>query len=157
LLAERAREYVAAGEELDDAWTKVRSDSVFTIHTPVSAGNERFGSDLVRRVAGPLLDGDGRPHTGGVPLDIVLELGLGVDGDRGQLDLPAFSLRLSRAANAVSQLHAQTADATWASIAPRGIMGITNGIHMPSWVGHAMGEELGRGVRADLDNLDAEG
>ena len=55
--------------------TKVRGDSVFTIHTPVSAGNERFAADLVRAVAGPLLDGDGRPATGGVPVDQVLELG----------------------------------------------------------------------------------
>jgi starch phosphorylase len=157
LLAERAREHVAAGEELEDAWAKVRGDSVFTIHTPVSAGNERFSSDLVRRVAGALLEGDGRPHTGGVPLDRVLELGLGVDGDLAQFDMTAFSLRLTRAANAVSQLHAQTADATWRTIAPHGIIGVTNGIHMPSWVGHAMGEELARGVRADLDNLDAEG
>ena len=52
---------------------------MFTIHTPVSAGNERFDADLVRRVAGPLLDGDGRPDTGGVPLEGLLELGLGVD------------------------------------------------------------------------------
>src|SRR6478609_1075254 len=130
LLAERAREYVATGAALDDALDRVRADSVFTIHTPVSAGNERFATDLVRRVAGPLLEGDGRPHTGGVPLDRVLELGTGVDGDAGQFDMTAFSLRLTRAANA---------------------------IHTPSWVGHAMGETLAKGVRADLDNLDAEG
>ena len=49
LLAERAREYVAAGAALDEAWDRVRADSVFTIHTPVSAGNERFAADLVRR------------------------------------------------------------------------------------------------------------
>ena len=48
---------------------------MFTIHTPVSAGNERFDADLVRRVAGPLLD------DGGVPVERVLELGLGVDAD----------------------------------------------------------------------------
>src|SRR6476659_4226807 len=40
LLAERTRELIAAGEPLEDAWQQVRSDSVFTIHTPVSAGNE---------------------------------------------------------------------------------------------------------------------
>ena len=78
----------------------VRRDSVFTIHTPVSAGNERFDADLVRRVAGPLLD------DGGVPVDRVLELGLGVDGDPGQFDMTAFRLRLTSGANAVSQLHA---------------------------------------------------
>jgi starch phosphorylase len=157
LLAERAREYVAAGDVLDDAWTKVRADSVFTIHTPVPAGNERFAADLVRRVAGPLLDGDGRPNTGGVPVDAVLELGLGVEGDRSQFDMTGFSLRLTRIANAVSQLHARTADATWKGVGPGEIIGVTNGVHMPSWVGHAMGETLASGVRADLDNLDAQG
>jgi starch phosphorylase len=157
LLAERAREYVAAGDELETAWARVRADSVFTIHTPVPAGNERFAADLVRRVAAPLLDGDGRPQTGGVPVDEVLELGLGVDGDRSQFDMTAFSLRLTRVANAVSRLHATTADATWRGVSQGEIIPVTNGVHLPSWVGHAMGETLGRAVRADLDNLDAAG
>ncbi len=61
LLAERAREYVAAGSTLADAWRDVRRDSVFTIHTPVSAGNERFDADLVRRVAGQELTEDRVP------------------------------------------------------------------------------------------------
>ena len=59
------------------ALATVARNSVFTIHTPVSAGNERFDADLVRRVAGPLLDGDGRPNTGGVPVERVLEIGRG--------------------------------------------------------------------------------
>ena len=80
LLAERARELVAAGRSLDDAFAAVRRNSVFTIHTPVSAGNERFDADLVRRVAGPLLDGDGRPSTGGVPVERLLEPGPGRRG-----------------------------------------------------------------------------
>ncbi len=42
LLAERAREIVAEGGTLEDAWATIRRNSVFTIHTPVSAGNERF-------------------------------------------------------------------------------------------------------------------
>jgi starch phosphorylase len=71
--------------------------------------------------------------------------------------MTAFSLRLTRRANAVSQLHAVTADATWRGVAPREIIGITNGVHMPSWIGHAMGETLSGSLRADLDNLDAEG
>ena len=157
LLAERAREFVAAGATLDEAWDRVRANSVFTIHTPVAAGNERFAADLVRRVAGPLLDGDGRPSTGGVPIEKVLELGVGVEADRNEFDMTAFCLRLTARANAVSQLHARTADATWRGVAPREIIGITNGVHMPSWMGHAMGETLSGSLRADLDNLDAEG
>src|SRR3954453_6686057 len=65
LLAERAREYVAAGTGLDDAWDKVRRDSVFTIHTPVSAGNERFAADLVRREARTPPVGGRPPAQGG--------------------------------------------------------------------------------------------
>ena len=91
---------------LDDAWAKVRRDSVFTIHTPVSAGNERFDADLVRRVAGPLLDARRRAGRAASSSS-----GVGMDGDRGQFDMTAFSLRLTNGANAVSQLHAETANA----------------------------------------------
>jgi starch phosphorylase len=156
LLAERAREFVAAGDDLATAWTKVRRDSVFTIHTPVSAGNERFAADLVRRIAGPLLDGDGRPNTGGVPVDEVLELGLGPEGDRSIFDMTGFSLRLTNDANAVSQLHSHTADTTWRGISPHRIRGVTNGIHVPSWMGSSMRDTLIRELGANLDDLDAE-
>jgi starch phosphorylase len=147
LLAERAREYVAAGTPLDDAFSAVKRDSVFTIHTPVSAGNERFDADLVRRVAGPLLD------AGDVPVERVLELGLGVDEDRSQFDMTAFSLRLTQGANAVSHLHAQTANATWQGIVEQPILGVTNGVHGPTWIGQPIAELL-EDLGADLDDLD---
>ncbi len=153
LLAERAREYVASKVPLEDAWKKVRDNSVFTIHTPVSAGNERFDADLVRRVAGPLLD------AGGVPVEQVLDLGLGVDEDAGGFDMTAFSLRLTRGANAVSHLHAETANATWQRILDHPILAITNGIHGPTWIGEPIAElieSLG-GVLDDLDESTADG
>ena len=156
LLAERARELVAKGMPLERAFDQVRRDSVFTIHTPVSAGNERFDVGLVRRVAGPLLDGDGRPGTGGVPIERILELGVGVDAGTGQFDMTAFSLRLTFEANAVSQLHSRTANHTWQAIAPRPILGITNGVHTPSWVGDSLRELYVRSLRADLDDLDGK-
>jgi len=156
LLAERARELVVAGEPLEAAWRRVARDSVFTIHTPVSAGNERFASDLVRRVAGPLLDGDGRPATGGVPVEGLLELGRGVDGDPGQFDMTALSLRLTNGANAVSQLHARTANETWRGVAPHEILGITNGVHVPTWLGTPMRRLFEKHLSVDLDDLDGK-
>ncbi len=149
LLAERAREIVAEGRSLDDAWARVKRNAVFTIHTPVSAGNERFEADLVRRVAGPLLD------AGKVPVEKVLDLGLGTDGDRGQFDMTAFSLRLTNGANAVSKLHAHTANSTWSSVVDREILAVTNGVHGPTWVGQPVVELLSRHLDADLDKLDA--
>jgi starch phosphorylase len=154
LLAERARQLVGGGEELDAALAEVARNSVFTIHTPVSAGNERFDADLVRRVAGPLLDGDGRPNTGGIATERVLEIGRGNDDDPGQFDMTAFSLRLTYGANAVSKLHAVTANGTWQGIAPHGIMPITNGVHPPTWVGGPVLGLFERYLDADLDDLD---
>ena len=121
---------------------------MFTIHTPVSAGNERFDADLLRRVAGPLLD------AGGVPVERVLEIGLGVDADPGQFDMTAFSLRLTSGANAVSHLHSETANATWHKIVQQPILGLTNGVHGPSWIGSPIVELLA-GLGANLDDLDA--
>jgi starch phosphorylase len=146
LLVERARELVAAGRTLDEAYAQVKRNSVFTIHTPVSAGNERFDAGLVRTLAAPLLDERQMERT--------LELGRGVDGDAGQFDMTAFSLRLTNGANAVSKLHSATANSTWNSVAARKIVPVTNGVHPPSWVGEPfrrLYEQLG----ADLDQLDA--
>jgi starch phosphorylase len=154
LLAERAREMVADGLPLDDAWRAVGRDSVFTIHTPVAAGNERFDTELVRRLAGPLLDGDGRPGTGGVPLPSLLELGLGVERDGSQFDMTALSLRLTNGANAVSLLHGHTANTTWQSVAPHEILGLTNGVHTPTWLGQPIRDALERYTDATLDAMD---
>ena len=148
LLAERARELVARGTELDDAWVEVRRNSVFTIHTPVAAGNERFDADLVRRVAGPLLE------RAEIPVEPVLGLGLGVDGDPQQFDMTAFSLRLSNGANAVSLLHAETANGTWQDVAPKEILGITNGVHGPTWIGAPVADLLQHHLDVNLDDVD---
>jgi starch phosphorylase len=154
LLAERARELVAAGATFDDAIAGVGRTSVFTIHTPVSAGNERFEADLVRRVAGPILDGDGRKNTGGVPVERVLEIGRGADGDPNQFDMTAFSLRIANGSNAVSRLHSLTANETWRGIVPHEILDVTNGVHTPTWVGGPIRELYERYLDADLDDLD---
>ena len=156
LLAERARELVAGGATLDDAWTQVSANSVFTIHTPVSAGNERFDAELVRRVASPLFEGDGRPATGGIPIQKLLDLGLGGEGDASQFDMTALSLRMTHGANAVSLLHGHTANAMWQGVAPTEILGLTNGVHTPSWVGQPMRDALERYTNADLDTMDEE-
>ncbi len=149
MLVERTRELTLGGMSMDDALARVRRNAVFTIHTPVSAGNERFDADLVRRLAAPLADGSG------LDLERIIALGRGTDNDPNQFDMTAFSLRETNGANAVSHLHAQTANATWSDVVDKPILGITNGVHPPSWIGgpaRALYETLG----ADLDNLDED-
>jgi starch phosphorylase len=149
MLAELARERVAEGATLDDALAQVRSRAVFTIHTPVPAGNERFSADLVRELTAP------QAQASGIDIERVLEMGLGVDGDTGQFDMTAFALRNTMNANGVSQLHGRVANETWTPIIDHSINGITNGVHPPTWVGRPMRavlEELG----GDLDHQERE-
>jgi glycogen phosphorylase len=112
--------------------------------------------DLVRQVAGPLLDGDGRPDSGGVPVERVVELGRGVDGDPTVFDMTAFSLRNTNGSNAVSRLHAVTANETWRELIGGRILAITNGVHAPTWVGQSMSELYHRYLDADLDDIDPQ-
>jgi len=149
MLVERTREMTTQGVALDDALARVRHNAVFTIHTPVSAGNERFDTTLVRRVAAPLGEGTG------LDLERILELGRGPDDDAGQFDMTAFSLRTTNGANAVSRLHAQTANATWNGVSQKEILAITNGVHPPSWVGEPF-RRLYQQLGGNLDNLDPQ-
>ncbi len=118
LLVERLRE----GEA-------VAKDSVITIHTPVPEGNERFDAKLVQELLAPTLAGSK------LKIANLLKKGLGADHDPNVFDMTAFALRHSRAANGVSLLHGETADATWREIAGYPVQGITNGVHMPTWLG----------------------
>jgi len=147
MLVERMRELTIDGATMDEALAHVRRNAVFTIHTPVSAGNERFETQLVRKLAAPLADDTG------LDLERILELARGTDNDPEQFDMTAFSLRETNGSNAVSHLHAQTANATWSAVVDKPILGITNGVHPPSWVGGPF-RTIYESIGGDLDNLD---
>lgn len=149
MLVEQARELMAAGASQAEAFERVRRTAVFTIHTPVSAGNERFSADLVRRLAAPSAD------PAGMDIESVLEMGRPVDNDAEQFDMTAFSLRNTSASNGVSQLHARTANETWSGVIERPILGITNGVHPPTWVGQPM-RAVFREIGGDLEHLEDE-
>ena len=71
-----------------------------------------------------------------------------------QFDMTALCLRMTHGANAVSQLHGHTANATWHGISPHEILGLTNGVHTPTWVGQPMRDILERYTNADLETMD---
>ena len=167
LLLERAREMVSsqAGIAPGEALRRVGRDTVFTIHTPVPAGNEVFGRDLVAPAIASWFDA-----TGATPGEL-LELGRGhTDDANAPFDMTAFVLRHAVDANAVSQLHGRTATETWQELAGHPIGAITNGVHVPTWLGRpvrrlvkaaigvALGEDLaGPEALAGLASLqDAE-
>ncbi len=132
MIVERIRALMQAGTTAADAFERVRESAVFTIHTPVSAGNEKFDAALVRRLTKDLL------APAGLDIDRILQLGIGENNDDKTFDMTAFSLRMSRTANAVSKLHGETANHTWQPITGKTILGLTNGVHIPTWIGPSL-------------------
>jgi starch phosphorylase len=133
---ERLRELIQAGLDFDTSVEAVRAATVFTTHTPVPAGIDRFGRDLVARYLG---DSGALP---GVPMDRVLELGAETytGGDPSVFNMAVMGLRLAQRANGVSQLHGHVSREMFEGLWPGfdetevPITSITNGVHAPTWV-----------------------
>ncbi len=116
---ELIREQMAAGLSYEDALAASRNSIVFTTHTPVVQGNESHPiARLMYMGANLSLTEEQLVSLGGNPFNMTVG-----------------ALRLSRKANAVAQLHAHTANGMWAHVEGRSeIVGITNAIHLPTWV-----------------------
>ncbi len=130
---------VAAGSTLEGALEDVRRRTVFTTHTPVAAGNDTYAADQVR----PAIAGLARSV--GVDPDAVIRLGrTRVDDEQEPFGVTQFALRASRAANGVSLRHGGVSREMWRELWPERETGdvpighVTNGVHVPSWVGAPM-------------------
>ncbi|CAJ1581115.1 alpha-glucan family phosphorylase [[Mycobacterium] wendilense] len=132
---ERIREYIAsAGLDFDTALTVVRSSTVFTTHTPVPAGIDRFPTEMVQRY---FADDRPNPLLPGVPLDRVIEFG--VEEDPSKFNMAHMGLRLAQRANGVSLLHGEVSRSMFSGLWPGfdqdevPIGSVTNGVHAPTW------------------------
>jgi starch phosphorylase len=135
LTLELVREKLAAGKSYEEASTLTRQECIFTTHTPVEAGHDRFSSDLMRLAAGKFEGNLGISH------EQLMELGNEHKGKaNGVFCMTALALHFSRAANGVSALHGEVSRDMWkafygkteASEVPIG--SITNGIHLVGWM-----------------------
>jgi len=115
LLKERRKENPAAWDT-----DGVRAKCVFTTHTPVAAGHDKFSYELVRRVLPDF-----------VPLDVLKELA-GEDA----LNMTLLALNLSHYENGVAKAHGKTSQAMFPGYH---IDSITNGVYSPSWVCESFG------------------
>ncbi len=145
LTIERARLLVEDGVPSDEALERVARSTVFTTHTPVPAGNEVFGSELVVRYVGDLAEGAGLSH------ERLLALGRS-DGADG-FGLTPLALRLSAHRNGVSELHGEVAREMWDELWPgeeTPIDAITNGVHLGTWLAPELARLLrSTGVRVE--------
>ena len=139
-LLERARYYIEhEGLEPADALREVKSKSVFTTHTPVEAGHDRFRPDLASRHLEPLA------RSLGMPLHEVLALGAERENDPGAPFCPTvLALNLCRRTNGVADLHGRVSRKMWHYLYPGKtedevpIGHITNGVHVRTWLASDM-------------------
>jgi glycogen phosphorylase len=127
------------GIGFDSAVPRVSREVVFTTHTPVPAGHDRFDADMIEEHLGPLRDKLG--------LSQESLMGLGRESPDNQQEtfcMTVLGLRFSRRANAVSALHGEVSRAMWIGLNPGKaedkvpIGHITNGVHVPSWLAPQM-------------------
>ncbi len=130
---ELMREKLESGMGFEKALDSVRSQVVFTTHTPIKQGNEEhYISRLEYMGAFNGLTRQQMVHIGGEPFNMTVA-----------------ALRISKKANAVAALHAETANKMWEKVEyPKPIIGITNAIHVPTWADPEMlkAEESGSGL-----------
>jgi glycogen phosphorylase len=135
LTLELMREKLAAGQAREEAMAATRAQCIFTTHTPVEAGRDRFGADLMGYAA--------QKFSTQLKLtpEEVMDLGRVVPGDqREPFCMTVLALKLSRAANGVSALHGEVSREMWHCLYPQGqvadvpIGSITNGIHLLGWM-----------------------
>jgi len=157
LTLELMREKLAAGATLEEATTRTRQECIFTTHTPVEAGHDRFTSDLIQYAAHKFSSDLGLTH------DAFMDLGRVQAGDAQELFcMTVLALKHSRAANGVSELHGQISRQMWQGLYPDRpvdevpIGHITNGIHVAGWMKGPLRRffrsKLGEGWDRDLNS-----
>ncbi len=133
---ERIREYAEDdGLPFDAALEAARAGTVFTTHTPVPAGIDRFPRDLISQYFG------GDNASPAVPVERVLELGAETyaGGDPSVFNMAVMGLRLAQRANGVALLHGEVSRGMFGGLWPGfdtaevPITSITNGVHAPTW------------------------
>ncbi|MGH8937538.1 MAG: alpha-glucan family phosphorylase [Acidimicrobiia bacterium] len=141
-LLERLTREIADGSSFEDAERRVRSSTLFTLHTPVPAGNEIFDFRLVEKYLS---------HWAGVvrtDLSYLARAGAPRHEEDGNFDLSGLAVRLSAFVNGVSERHASVVSNDWAPVLNHPVEAITNGIHSPTWVGRGterlFSEHIGR-------------
>ncbi|MER6135765.1 glycosyltransferase family 1 protein [Streptomyces sp. NPDC001815] len=133
---ERIHELSYEGLGFDAALEAVRAGTVFTTHTPVPAGIDRFDRELVARHFGPDAE---LPR---IDVERVLRLGMETypGGEPNLFNMAVMGLRLGQRANGVSLLHGHVSREMFSGLWPGfdpdevPITSVTNGVHAPTWV-----------------------
>ncbi len=135
LVLELIREKLACGKTLETATTETRRECIFTTHTPVEAGHDRFDPDLMGYALSKW------PSLLKISSEDLMKMGRVNGSDQDEtFCMTVLALKFSRAANGVSELHGQISREMWQVLYPGKTVNevpighITNGIHLMGWM-----------------------
>jgi glycogen phosphorylase len=158
---ERIRELTADEHgpklDFDTALEVSRAGTVFTTHTPVPAGIDRFPRELIKQYF------SGTSAVPGVPVERVVALGAEdyEGGDPGVFNMAVMGFRLAQRANGVSLLHGEVSrgmfNGLWSAFdeVEVPISSVTNGVHGPTWIAREVFDAAAK-LGGDLDSDDTD-
>ena len=144
-LFERVRSFIEdEGMALDDAIEEVRKSSVFTTHTPLQAGTDVYGFDMMSHYFEEYW------KRLGMDKERFMGFGINPDAPKAGFNMTVLGLRMCSYRNAVSKKHRDVTRTIWKSVFDHEnekevpIDYVTNGVHIPTWTGDELFEELDR-------------
>jgi starch phosphorylase len=155
LTLELIREKIAAGKTLAEASTLTKAECLFTTHTPVEAGHDRFSPELVNYSM--------QRYRTQLPLELKDLMSMGRVDTKNEAEpfcMTVLALKYSRAANGVSELHGRVSRHMWQSMFPGKTVDqvpighVTNGIHLLGWMKGTMRRYWRRKLNGDGKNCD---
>ncbi|MBD3334276.1 MAG: alpha-glucan family phosphorylase [Candidatus Eisenbacteria bacterium] len=136
------------GRAFEEVRERVAGMSVFTTHTPVEAGHDRFAPEMVEATLGSL-----RQELG-ISKDELIGLGrVRPEAEGEPFTMTVLGMKMARAINGVSSLHGRVSRRMWRNLWPNGsehqvpIGHITNGVHVHSWLAVPMARLFDRYLR----------
>jgi starch phosphorylase len=133
-LLERVSRRMQSGTDLEAAKKEVSGSTLFTLHTPVPAGNERFDLDLALATLRDSMPG----------IDDAVLSQMSHSNNEHEFDMGALAIRLSSMTNGVSQRHGEVVSHEWGHLIGGPAKGITNGMHPQTWVGPSISQLFDR-------------
>ena len=149
VVLQRIRDLTERGASFDDALAEIRGTTVFTTHTPVSAGHDAFPFNLVEKHLA------GCWGTLGPNRERFLALGSYDSGGGPMFNMTALGMRSATEINAVSKRHGEVTRKMWAPLWPgapedeRPITWVTNGVHVPTWLASDMADLFRKHLGSD--------
>lgn len=150
---ERVGQLMSRGASFAEAVAEVRAGTVFTTHTPVPAGIDRFGAEQLRQY----LDADASGTSRLIPsLPVEAALALGTENGTDIFNMAHLGFRIAQRSNGVAKLHGAVSRGMFQELYPGfdvpevPIGSVTNGVHRRTWTSDAM-DDLYKKAMGDVD------